>query len=68
MIFCELPRIQNSSDIFWKDIVDEGLLLVLILKKSTMESTNYDVLSVQHKCIGVAFLSSCNMCSLIMTT
>jgi len=53
---------------FWKDIVDEGLLLVLILKKKTIECKNYDIFPVKHKCIGVAFLSSCNICSLIMAT
>jgi hypothetical protein len=63
MIACELPKIWNSSDMFWKDIVDEGLLLVLKLKKKkTIESKNYDILPVKHKCIGVAFLSSCNIC------
>jgi len=53
---------------FWKYIVDEGLLLVLILKKKTIESKNYDVFPVKHKRFGVAFLSSCNICSLIMAT
>jgi hypothetical protein len=47
---------------FWKDIVDEGLLLVLkFKKKKTIEIKNYDILPRKHKCIDVAFLSSCNI-------
>jgi hypothetical protein len=33
---------------FWKGIVDGGLLLVLILKKKTIESKNYDVFPVKQ--------------------